>query len=217
MSARSRTLRETSEQSLETRPSEWSRGAGMTSLDDLGLLHRLVLATQALGPAFVALVNRGGRPPIDTPEEALKSPHRQKIMQLVRERPGITQQDLAPKLRLGPTALNAHVLRLREVGLLEARQWGRSLQLYPAGEAPAEDDPAVVPPLSRRIGLLMLRGTWSSSEIAAATGYTDRNVRVHLRALADAHLIEEVPGEKYRRYVATERLREAAKAWRAQR
>ena len=168
-----------------------------------------------IGP-LLGLVNRGGRPPVETPEEALKSERRRAIYALVRRRPGISISALREELDMAPSPVEQHVGILERVGLIERRRAGRFVRLYAAGSAPEEDDPALTPGSARRVALLILKKPLSAAEVAEALSLGIATTRPILRELERTGLIASEREDRPYRYVPTERLKEAAKAWRRQ-
>lgn len=173
----------------------------------------LALAGAAV-PVILAMVNKGGRPPIDTPEEALKSEPRRAILTLVRRSPGITQLDIRKALGMGASSLDLHLSILAHVGLVETRRSGRFMCVFPAGEAPSPDDPALLPEGARAIARLVLHSPRTTSDLAAVTGFTQRNVLFYLDMLREAGLVgvDVVEGKPW--YVPTNLLPEVAQGWR---
>ncbi|HEX2022952.1 MAG TPA: hypothetical protein VHH36_09560, partial [Candidatus Thermoplasmatota archaeon] len=96
----------------------------------------------ALAPAgLVPLAARGpGRPPLpDTPEVALRSAERRRILEAVRETPGIHVRLLKRTLDMGGGEFDRNVDRLVSAGLLEKHRIASHARLYPAGGAPPAD------------------------------------------------------------------------------
>jgi DNA-binding MarR family transcriptional regulator/protocatechuate 3,4-dioxygenase beta subunit len=58
------------------------------------------------------------------------------IAKLVRERPGLTQKEIAKRVGSSKQLVSYHIRRMRDEGLLETRREGRSVKVYPTYRTP---------------------------------------------------------------------------------
>lgn len=160
---------------------------------------------------------RPGRPPIpDDAEAVLQNPHRRELYELIERQPGLTTAKVRETLGLIGGALDNHLVRLQRVGLVEIRRSGGALRIYPAGEAPAENDPVLLPAMTKNVARAVLETPGrTSDELAADVGITRRRVNEHLRLLATIGLVRTVSGQRQLRYEPSDSLEREVNRWRS--
>lgn len=172
---------------------------------------RLLPVLKALPGAFLPLLARGpGRPPIpDEPQAALLHPRRRDIFRLIQQEPGLSLSDIQRRLDIPAGAFYLHVEKLIACGLIEKRLSGTVARVYPAGNAPPPDAPALATETAKLVaGLILESPGLSSREIAEELNAPRRTVQVHLRNLLEAEFISQDKTGAPPVYVPTAKLRD---------
>jgi DNA-binding transcriptional ArsR family regulator len=140
-------------------------------------------------PALLPLLGRHRL----TQDEVAQSPMRKRILDLVRQHPGILVSQLRRDSGLGWGAFYHHLARLREEGLLGIRRVGpRRLAFIPhvAEEMDAARLAALGHPTARKVAHAVLRAPGTSiREVVQETGESPRVVYYHVRQLLKAGVI----------------------------
>lgn len=143
----------------------------------------------------------GGRRSVDPadptkrPEPNLGSPVAQRILDLVRRRPGLTTRDVAAQLDLAWATVAYHQRRLEQEGLLSTTEQGRRLVLHAReglDEPPMHALQALLQGQTMRRVALAVQAEPGLGEDALARhlGLPLRALRYHLERLAAAGLLE---------------------------
>lgn len=183
---------------------------------DLMAMHRLLEVLGGLVPVVVSLSQQGpGRPPIpDEPQAVLEHPRRREIYEMVEEQPGISGAGLQKAFDVDWGVLHNHLHRLVRAGLVETRRSGRAFRIYPAGQAPEENDPVLLPAMTKRVARAVLDAPGRTGmEIAGDVGISPKRVNEHLRRLADVGLVRPVVDGRQMRHEPTALLKESVRSW----
>ena len=172
---------------------------------------RFLLAGKAAALSFLPLVTTG---PTRRAEDVLASHPRRRVYSLVKRSPGLSLLEIGKRLEMGRSSLDLHVGGLLAAGLVETRHVGRFVCVYPAGQAPDDNDPVLLPETTRRVALLVLKEPRTSLDLAKLLDMSDRAARHHLGALTRCGLVAEDRRGNARLYVPTDQLEDAAAAWR---
>lgn len=137
-----------------------------------------------------------------TPEGALRSEVRQRIVHIVETERGVPLSVLRQRIGLGWGALYHQLRRLEESGLVTILQVGRRRFVVRAAARGADPVLAARAQLqgatARRIAELVASGAARNvSDIEAATGLSPRTIRYHLRALLDAGLVTSISRSRH--------------------
>jgi predicted transcriptional regulator len=130
-------------QLIEAQPGiHFKEMARRTGLPNGSLVHHLetlrrggqVVARPAGGYTLYFL---GAHVPAGSAESAsaLKADGARKILDLVRQQPGLSSADVAARCGLQPSTVTYHVQRLQAAGLLQGLRDGRSVRLHPTDSA----------------------------------------------------------------------------------
>lgn len=178
-------------------------------LDDAAA--RLLPVLKALPGVFLPLLARGpGRPPIpDEPQAALLHPRRRDIFRLIQQEPGLSLSDIQRRLDIPAGAFYNHMEKLIACGLVEKRIAGTIARVYPAGDAPPPDAPALATDTAKLVaGLILDAPGLSSLQIAERLNASRRTVQVHLRNLLESGYIHQDKSGHPPVYVPTAKLRD---------
>lgn len=116
------------------------------------------------------------------PSRVLALPMRERIVALVRERPGITFGELRRALRVGAGTLTYHARVLEKAGVIFSRPDGQTRRFYPVGAGPVE----ATPPLSERaLTALRERGPMRASDLARELGVSRQALHYHLKRMME--------------------------------
>ena len=144
------------------------------------------------------------------PEDALASPLRRRILDLVEARPGSPVTDLARRLSIHPVTLHYHLRRLEESDLVRSQLAGRRRVVFPVSayvDENAEDRALLLEPTARRIALAILhRPNITITDLVEELHETPRVVYYHVKRLRDAGLVVGASATHYRGLEAAPRL-----------
>lgn len=154
---------------------------------------------------------RTGRPPLDeSPEGLLKAEPRQRLLRLIKKKPGIRVGDLQIAADMTTGSLYHHLNHLKKAGLVETHNAGGVARAYPAGQVVPFTEGPLDSEAVRSVAKAVLRKPGVTSEqIAAALKITPRAVALHLKTLIEAALVERVSGGWSKHYHPTDALRAA--------
>ena len=76
-------------------------------------------------------------PKRNVPEGIVLSLNREKILNAVKESPGLTQIEIRNRTDILPVTISANVKALKSLGLVETKKVGGMVKVYPNGQAPA--------------------------------------------------------------------------------
>jgi len=97
-------------------------------------------------------------PTAKAPEGIILSLNREKILNNVRESPGLTQTEIQKKTNILLVTVNANVGALESLGLVETKKVGGKVKVYPKGQAPkvvfTQNEEAILKLVKIRPGLI---------------------------------------------------------------
>lgn len=147
---------------------------------------------------------------------------RERIHEAVRRYPGLHLRGLERHVGSSATLVQYHLKHLEEAGLVESHEQGGYTRYYPTpagrrSRVPKEDLPVVgllreqVP---LHIVLLLLdEGPKTHGELVGRIGVAKSTASYHLAKLAEAGVVDRVPGSASLRVVEPARIRRLLKAY----
>lgn len=132
-------------------------------------------------------------------EALLRNPHRQRIVELLTQAPGMNKNQLAEALGIYANALDFHLERMEEMGLVHLRESprGREIVCFTADNVDLwEDERTRVlfgrSPVQRVAIYLAENPGASTADIASALDVSPVTVRHHLRTLEESELVQRL-------------------------
>lgn len=128
-----------------------------------------------------------------TPPDVLRNPERMRMMAAIRERPGLSVQELTRVLGRGRSPTEHHLAMLRRVGLVRIAREGSRRHVYACDARPREArDPALASDVAREIlDLRRARPDLGARELARTLGVSPGTISYHVARLRDAGLLPE--------------------------
>lgn len=117
---------------------------------------------------------------------------RNEVLEVIRNKPGITFRQLARELEIGIGDLQYHLRRLEKEGIVFSRRLGKRRYLFPKGfeENAQRLLIAISTDTRRRILLLLMRGPLSQGEIATSLGLSQPTVSYHMGELKKLGIVK---------------------------
>lgn len=157
------------------------------------LVERLGLG-RALAGAFAALYLRV------QPSELLENERRERVVRLVRERPGIGPQDIASSLGTGWGVTSYHLDRLERAGILTSQRVGHHRCYFVPGALPREQQRNAGlfrAQTARRVAeLIARRPGLTQGQLATELGLSASAMSKQVARLASSGLLRREPGQE---------------------
>lgn len=138
--------------------------------------------------------------------DPLAAPQRKQMMEVIKNRPGISVGDLKAEMPFGWASLYYHLGILIDAGLVKDvldEIDGRRRHLFPIGKGgkipkPKTPEPVLSQPSTEVAMAIVNKPGMNLQELISELGMTPRNVYYHVRRLEEAGLIKSSSKTRYR-------------------